>query len=199
MKIIFLHLSDLHLRYDSDPILMRADQIAATLGSVDVIFDACIVAVTGDIAYSGKPSEFDLAVRFFDSLHAALTRRYSDRDFKFVFVPGNHDCDFSQDVESRDLWLESLRGQHSEAQTGDTLNALLKVQFEFFRFACRWMKFDQGKPWFFHEELMIFGAFQLRVGCYNTACSSRLNEEQGKLYFPTHLVPPSPTVSGSLA
>ncbi len=196
MKIIFLHLSDLHLQSDSDPILTRADKIAEAIGSVDAIFDACVVAVTGDIAYSGKGSEFELAVLFFDDLHGALTRRYPGKEFKFAFVPGNHDSDFSLDVLPRDLSLEALRRKLSDTQMGDkTLDALLKVQSEFFRFASRWMKFDRDKSWLFHEELVSFDGVQVAVVCYNTACSSQLPEQQGKLFFPTHLANPGAAIS----
>ena len=191
MKIIFIHLSDLHLRYAADPILTRAEQIAEAIGSVDAIFDGCVVAVTGDISYSGKQSEFELAAGFFDDLYAALTRRYPGKEFKFAFVPGNHDCDFSLDTRRRDSALKTLKSQLLNTQMSDkTLNVLLETQAEFFRFVSKWMKVDPENRWVFHEELMSFGGVQIAVACYNTAFSSQLPEEQGKLVFPVHLADP---------
>lgn len=76
MKIFFLHLSDLHFRRDTDPILNRTKQIAAALGCVDAIADACIVSATGDVTFSGKKTEFDFADRFFSSLQTELSDRY---------------------------------------------------------------------------------------------------------------------------
>src|ERR1700677_4195783 len=108
MKALFLHLSDLHFRYSTDALLSRVSRITTALGSVDAIADVCVVAVTGDVAFSGKPSEYALAEQFFQILQADLTKKYGDGNVLFLFVPGNHDCDFSRDSESRKLMLQSL-------------------------------------------------------------------------------------------
>lgn len=57
MKIIIFHLSDLHLRYATDPLLARAERIAEAIGSVDAIFDGGVVAVTGDVASNKQKTE----------------------------------------------------------------------------------------------------------------------------------------------
>ena len=61
MKILILHLSDFHFRRDTNPVSNRVKEIAAALRCVDAITDACIVAATGDIAFSGQGIEFDVA------------------------------------------------------------------------------------------------------------------------------------------
>jgi predicted phosphodiesterase/tetratricopeptide (TPR) repeat protein len=87
----WLHVSDFHLkdgnRYDSEIVLQ------ALVSSVkrfhgqgrkpDLIF------ATGDIAHSGKASEYAQATAFFDDLlrAAGLARQH------LFVVPGNHDCD----------------------------------------------------------------------------------------------------------
>ncbi len=54
MKIIVIHLSDLHLKPTGNWILSRIEPIvAAATGSV-VQPDGCFVVVSGDIAYSGQ-------------------------------------------------------------------------------------------------------------------------------------------------
>lgn len=47
------------------------------------------IAVTGDIAFSGKPAEYDLARHFFDDLLDAASLNKS----RLFLIPGNHDVD----------------------------------------------------------------------------------------------------------
>ena len=68
MKIAILHLSDIHFRREreSNSIFERTEQIAAAFrGLSEPRIDACFVAVTGDIAYSGNSQEYSVALDFF--------------------------------------------------------------------------------------------------------------------------------------
>lgn len=90
--ITWLHLSDFHFQdrgqqqWDEDGILKTlhrdiADQIEQ--GKLQPDF----IVVTGDIAFSGKVSEYKLASQFFDSI---LSKAGLGKDRLFM-VPGNHD------------------------------------------------------------------------------------------------------------
>jgi DNA repair exonuclease SbcCD nuclease subunit len=91
MSLAWLHLSDVHVRggdsYDRDVVLR------ALVGSVRRFREdgrrVDLVFMTGDVAHSGKASEYALATAFFDDLLAAagLGRR------QLFVVPGNHDVD----------------------------------------------------------------------------------------------------------
>ncbi len=84
-----LHLSDLHFRasdqWQADPVLeaLRRDAVATWKGRVDLLI------VTGDIAYSGKKAEYDLADAWLEALISELGL---DRA-RVVLAPGNHDVD----------------------------------------------------------------------------------------------------------
>lgn len=91
MAVTWLHISDFHFKtgdaYDRD-VVLRALIAAVTRfrkegRQPDLIF------ATGDIAYSGKASEYTLAEQFFDELlkSAGLPRKC------LYVVPGNHDVD----------------------------------------------------------------------------------------------------------
>lgn len=89
-NVTWLHLSDLHFResrtYDENIVLK------ALLKDVDerIKKDSLqpdFVVVTGDIAFSCQPSEYDLARTFFDEL---LTKTGLSKNRLFL-VPGNHD------------------------------------------------------------------------------------------------------------
>ena len=90
--IRFLHLSDLHLRPQR---VKRYDQDRVLRGLVDFLerdhdrFPLDLVFVTGDLAHSGKPDEFELVV---DLFHRILDVTGVPPSHFFV-VPGNHDVD----------------------------------------------------------------------------------------------------------
>ena len=87
----WLHISDFHIRggdpYDRDEVLgalvKSVEEYRAQGRAADLIF------ATGDIAFSGKAAEYELAGGFFDDL---LRAAGLGRERLFV-IPGNHDVD----------------------------------------------------------------------------------------------------------
>jgi 3',5'-cyclic AMP phosphodiesterase CpdA len=93
--LTWLHLSDLHFRREEDydeRIVLRAllRDLAERIEEEGLRPD--FVVVSGDIAFSGQPAEYDLARQFFDEL-LAVAGLGKDRLFP---VPGNHDVDRSR-------------------------------------------------------------------------------------------------------
>lgn len=92
--VTWLHLSDFHFResqsFDQKTVLTKLlDDIEARFRVDNLRPD--FIAVTGDIAFSGKSSEYALAATFFDQL-LHLTQVPRERIF---IIPGNHDVDRS--------------------------------------------------------------------------------------------------------
>jgi len=89
-QIIILHLSDIHFKrkenetYREDVQGKMIDTIKKHLEKYHM--GLSFVAVTGDIAFSGK--EYDEAKAFFKNLRSVLPSKT-----KFLVVPGNHDVD----------------------------------------------------------------------------------------------------------
>jgi 3',5'-cyclic AMP phosphodiesterase CpdA len=86
--ITWLHISDIHLRPReawAQDVVLRAmcDDIAARRASLAPDF----VLVTGDLAFSGKAAEYDIAAGFFDALIAASGVPKE----RIYCIPGNHD------------------------------------------------------------------------------------------------------------
>jgi predicted phosphodiesterase len=115
--ITWLHLSDLHFResrtYDENIVLQAllrdiAERIQTDGPRPD------LVTVTGDIVFSGKQGEYDLARLFFDKL---LTTTGLPRERLFV-VPGNHDVD-------RDLITAGAKAIGASLTDRDSVNTLL--------------------------------------------------------------------------
>ena len=88
--ITWLHLSDLHFReqhaWDED-IVLRAllKDVQECMDEHGLVPD--MILVSGDIAFSGDPAEYDIARAFFDGL-LHVTNLEKER---LLVVPGNHD------------------------------------------------------------------------------------------------------------
>ena len=91
MKLTILHLSDIHIHNSSDPILEQAHTIASACFTQARESDACLIIVTGDIAYSGEKQQYDEADLFFNLIKEELQKEGCSF-VDIITVPGNHDC-----------------------------------------------------------------------------------------------------------
>jgi hypothetical protein len=122
--ITWIHLSDLHFRlapqtledrkpYDSGIVLAALlEDIAGQIAQYHLRPD--FVVVTGDVAFSGRKEEYDLADEFFDRL---LETAGLGKERLFV-VPGNHDVD-------RSLVTDAVRARGDAIQDRSQTNAVL--------------------------------------------------------------------------
>lgn len=90
--IRWLHLSDLHYGCAGKDLWEQVEEEFHR--DVDLFLDRLgapdLLLFTGDLAFSGKPQEFDAVDRFLDDLLAHLNRRGAAEPLLFA-VPGNHD------------------------------------------------------------------------------------------------------------
>ena len=95
-RVSWLHISDFHFVSQGDQfsqeVATRAllDDVDGRIGNDYPTPD--FVLVSGDIAFSGKPSEYERAAGFL----AELASRVGLPQGRFFFVPGNHDVDRSK-------------------------------------------------------------------------------------------------------
>ena len=134
MMIALLHLSDLHLRSQTNTIMTRVDALADAVRSETIPLDACFVAVTGDIAYSGLSSEYVIATDFLLTLKNRLQSDHPAAQIDLLIVPGNHDCDFERPTEMRDLAIANLPKGNALDLSGEIVSSCLSVQEHFFTF-----------------------------------------------------------------
>jgi len=107
--MLLLHLSDIHFRHpvcnsDSDPdrpfrtrLIQDARERVKKLGPVDAIL------VGGDIAFAGKPEEYQAALKWLFELADACGCDHS----RIYVIPGNHDVD--QDVIKKDVSVQNAQ------------------------------------------------------------------------------------------
>ena len=96
-KISWLHISDFHFKAGGDDFSQEVSCHALLRDIPSRLSDEFplqFIVVTGDIAFSGQSSEYELASAFFDSLldNLGLDAR------SLCIVPGNHDVDRSSQI-----------------------------------------------------------------------------------------------------
>lgn len=190
MKIGIIHLSDLHFlsKRIENPILDRVDNIASALDSVVKNPSICFIVVSGDIAYSGKNAEFKIAKRFFKSLTASINARILDCAIEYVFVPGNHDCDFSKDNNVRDLILQEITPKVID---DSVIVQCTEVQNNYFNFIQEFIKdieIDDPKSRLVQSIHHKVDQKIIEFVLFNTSFMSTENEKQGSLIFPDQYI-----------
>ncbi len=109
MLIGVLHISDIHLRSVDNPVVDRASHIVNAFSSRLSGTTSALIAVTGDLAFSGKPAEYGVAEQFLNALKEGIAERQKTdpATIPIVMVPGNHDCDFDKERDLRRGLLDS--------------------------------------------------------------------------------------------
>jgi len=184
MKLLLLHLSDIHVDTRSDSFLAHADSIVSAanprINSAEVVF----VVVSGDVAFSGRREQYEIASGFFEQLRSGLSKQ-TDSPIHFIITPGNHDCDFTGDQSVRDALIGTILQKGEDSITPEIVAACTRVQSEFFSFRDTWGPADVAHK----DELWVtysfdIGGYKVLFDVINVAWMSRLHEEQGKLVFP---------------
>lgn len=184
MAIVVLHLSDIHIRSKQDWILNKAQKIAScTYGSLHNA-SAAFIVVSGDIAYSGKPDEYDAAKSFLNEISDAISK---DRDVPvhLVVVPGNHDCDFDLNNNTRLLTLSSVRAKPEEIDES-VINTGCTVQKPYFDFAGELFSTEEtrvGDQLWTSHRFTVEGR-EVVFEALNVSWCSQIKEEPGSLVFP---------------
>jgi hypothetical protein len=156
--------------------------------------DAYIIAVTGDVAFSGKKDQYQSAASFFQTIKADLLK--SSKQVLQCFIPGNHDLDFGEQPDTRSALLNHVQQNlHIFDTAGETARQILSLQHNFFEFEAT-MLGSSARP--IPEQLVYSYIFAIadktiRVRCLNTAWMSTNPENAGTLLYPTQLIQQQPT------
>lgn len=114
MPAVFVHLSDIHFGQeknggqvvvDADAKERLIDDAGAELKKMGVV--ATGIILTGDIAYSAKPEQYEDAGRWLDR----LTSKIGCSRYDIQMVPGNHDIDRESITAATKWHLDAIRDQ----------------------------------------------------------------------------------------
>ena len=193
MKIGILHLSDIHIEDSKDWILSKHEKIAqAVIGTWEEL-TTLFVVISGDIANKGFSEQYMLAYDFLTSIKEYIQKQSSAKVY-FIVAPGNHDCDFSSekyDFKARDSFINTVTKDPSIIEKGDSIyKGCLSVQRNFFSFIKKLETQIEypSNPEIFYQIDLNDGVQKFCFNIFNTAWLSQINERQGGLVFPNHLI-----------
>lgn len=182
MKILFLHLSDAHIKDDTDVNRLGLRALSNSLVQMGE-FDECVLVFSGDLALSGTENEYNKVGEFVGKLIALIKNKYfvGKKTIKTLFVPGNHDLIVKNPYRSN----EEVEGFYKKRLIEKMHCEELKQQEHFLRYARRNHCFLENN--IIDVRLLEFNGFAIRVNLINSAPFSLLgsgNQDKGLHYLP---------------
>ena len=184
-KLAVVHLSDIHVKGLKDTVLGTVNAVAAACLPFARSADACLLVITGDVAFSGDAAQYDLAAsKIVRPLVTALELE-TGRPVYVSIAPGNHDCVLVPEDPVRETLIEAVVADPTKADDERMIVACSGVQDAFFSFAEGALSPRPTMPsrLFWHQEFDVGGKC-VRISTLNAAWMSRLPETQGQLIFP---------------
>jgi len=188
MKLLIVQLSDLHIKSADDPILERAAKIGEAARSQAHDADACLLLLTGDVAFSGEEEQYLAALELVERVKRVLeTNLKRGHVFKIVAIPGNHDLNFaSQPSDARTVVVDTLRKRQPSKTDGSMIEVCAAPQAVFFDFRDAIDATDrpEGNKAYYEYFFSTAPDATVRVRCCNTALTCMKGDRAGQLYFP---------------
>lgn len=196
---LLIQLSDIHFFRTSDAVLKRTAEIAAALQPLLPLATRVIIAVTGDIAQSGKAAEYELARIFINAIATDVQSRHGEAP-EIITVPGNHDADFdSPRARVRTRVLKTLSAEPPSSIELEDVEECVSIFDAYDEFA---EDIETGSA---VTHSPIWRTFTLNVGenllevhCVNNAWSCEVRTAPGSLGFPTKIHRGCSNASGAL-
>ncbi|MBD5492513.1 MAG: metallophosphoesterase [Lachnospiraceae bacterium] len=191
MELIIAQLTDIHIKQksDLDILLQRTNSIVGAI--FEVVRNAketmLLICVTGDVAFSGTEEQYGLAENFFDDIYEKIISRSFEIYVQFIFVPGNHDCDFA----SKENKVRTTVIKSSELDMNDdtTMEICTSIQANYFNFvnyyAEKKLASLNRRNSIFTQNVIInekLGKYNIKLHCLNTAWCSSLHEKKDMLF-----------------
>ena len=178
MRLSVVHFSDIHITDNGDKILKRIDSLKAAVTSSLPSNGSVLIAVSGDIAFSGKKEQYEIANSLLGEI-AEYIQKEKGSQVNIVSVPGNHDCNFDENTTVRDTLIKSVLPQSLDSDFYNTVNT---VQNEYRNFAS---KFSINTSEIYSKVEIQFGEQKALFVLCNTAWMSELKEFPGKIIMPS--------------
>lgn len=174
MKILFIHLSDAHLKQDTPLRDINTNALVDSLSQMGN-FDECVLVFSGDIANSGNENEYKVAGKMFGRILKGISDKYlgGKKHIHTFVVPGNHDNLMKNEKRNynaiKSYYLDKKLDEHYYEDL-DELN-------NFFEFAKRNMCYLRNKN--IGIRTISFGTFKIRVNLINSAPFSIKGSDNG--------------------
>ena len=176
-----IHLSDIHFSDGKNLFETKWELLFRALKDDFLNCLFVYIVVSGDIANTGKESEYNIATTYFKKLLEQLEKRYNSTQFNFVFIPGNHDCNFDLDTQARTNIIKNINYE-TIGNDESVFRMCLKTQSDFWNFYNVFNKVPDNNIYFKIFDTIVDK--KLCFHCFNTAWMSQKNENPGTLFFP---------------
>lgn len=197
MKISILHLSDIHLKSTNNHILTKLDKIFDAFKNDMFESQYLFIAITGDIAFSGLPEEYEHAESLLNYLKDAVLAYQPKCNVDFVIIPGNHDCDFSQKNTARDIVISEVIKKPEKIDVG-IIDLCTSPQTNFFKFSKKFHDKNKINKDLCDKLMCRFdfplGAYSIGFNAFNISWISKKNEKQSELVFPSEKILKLPSI-----
>ena len=178
MNTAILHIGDLHIKDRKCLDTVKIKKIVDTFNAMPKM-DDLIIIITGDIAFSGKPEQYEQAKKVIGHLIATVRRSQKyDGTVRVYCVPGNHDVDHG----GKPTTSEELQAIRKNNQYDKCLNTELNKQAAFFEFSLRNGCFEDKS--YFAKKTYSNNGCTIEFNLINSGIFSILEEDKGLHYFP---------------
>lgn len=132
MKVLFLHLSDIHIKDTSTVSKEKIDKMIAAIAQEERI-DKIFIVLSGDLAFEGIKEQYQLCRKILGQMIVKLKQLYNINDhIDVLVVPGNHDINFNRIPLSR---VEIQTKFFKNNEKDQIYNEYIKKMDDFFEFA----------------------------------------------------------------
>ncbi|MBB5060619.1 hypothetical protein HDF16_005355 [Granulicella aggregans] len=190
-QLLTVQLSDIHFREGSNPVDDRLEALLAAVLSIRPRPDACLVLLTGDIAFSGKKTEYKRAFIFLSGLRVQLAEFFGNQNVFFEVIAGNHDCLQAEDELGVRAALVAGAPERILTKTPDRgyLNILLNPQSHFHEFVEKFTVTPVlGDERVCRSRTIRVASKLVELIGINTALLSQRDEQVGTLGVPMSLL-----------
>lgn len=181
MKILFLHLSDAHIKEDTQHEEIGVESITNSLTQIGE-FDECVIVFSGDVVQSGEARQYKNANSFIEKLIAKIKSKYlSNKDVRVLVTPGNHD----NLVAEPNRGLQNIAEYYKQREADRRFYEDLSQLENFYKFANQYDCYKKERV--VDVQNLTFGDFTLRINLINSAPFSLLgseNADKGLHYLP---------------
>ena len=173
MKILFLHLCDLHINEKSN-VTAKIDKINDAVKSLYPV-DKCVLICSGDLASTGRENEYKSVKQFFGGMLAKLGET-TNQFIEFYLVPGNHDMIFEKDSRK----FDDILGYYKQKIVDAKFELELDSQENFFNYARSKKCFMKNRV--IDSRIRTYDGFKVQYNLLNTAPFSTLKPDDKQIH-----------------
>lgn len=184
-KLAVIHLSDIHVHSDEDNCLDLATKIASSCFEHARNSDECLIAISGDVAFSGGSDEYKaFKNRLLDPIANSIEIELGKK-CHIAIAPGNHDCVLKPADPVREILISAVIDSPDKALERSVVENCTKVQDNFFNFINSSINpAPKNSSKLFWQQNFLVADYNIVISTLNASWMSRLPEQQGQLVFP---------------